>query len=201
MTELHQGTNPVLPGPLSLDGRSVPMRVIPGDTMPAIDARLVNGGGWALAQEKPEKLSLLAFYRGIFCPICRTWLNDLDRVAPEFEKRGVSVIALSCDKREAAEKSVADWGIKHIRVGYDLDVEDARRAGLYISEGRGINAGSGLKETILFAEPAVLLVRPNGELYTACIQSVPYARVHIAEILTAVDNFLARDLPVPRGSA
>ena len=47
----------------------------------------------------------------------------------------------------------------------------------------------------------LLLVLPDGELYTAWIQSVPYARVHIAEILTAVDNFLARDLPPPRGSA
>jgi peroxiredoxin len=177
------------------------MRVIPGDTMPAIDARIVGGGTWALADEKPEKLSLLAFYRGAFCPICRTWLGDLERLVPEFEKRGVSVIALSCDAKAAADKSVADWGLKKLRVGYKLSIEDARQAGLYISQGRGVNPGSGLKEPMLFAEPAVLLVKPEGELYAAWIQSVPYARVHIAEILTAVDNFLARNLPKPRGSA
>src|SRR5258705_13418706 len=85
------------------------MRVIPGDTMPAIDARLASGGKWALASEKSEKLSLLAFYRGIFCPICRNWVADLDRLVPEFEKRGVSVIALSCEKKEGAEKAVKDW--------------------------------------------------------------------------------------------
>ena len=181
------------------------MRVIPGDTMPAIDARLVGGGTaggkWALAREKPEKLSLLAFYRGIFCPICRVWLSDLDRLVPEFEKRGVSVIALSCDKKEGAEKAAAEWGLKNVRIGYKLDVEDARRAGLYISEGRGLNPGTGLKEPMLFAEPALLLVKPEGELYAAWIQSTPFARVHIAEILTAVDNFVAKNLPEPRGSA
>ena len=177
------------------------MRVIPGDTMPAIDARLAGGGRWALAREKSEQLSLLAFYRGIFCPICRVWVGELDRLAPEFEKRGVSVIALSCDKKEGAEKAVADWGLKRLRVGYRLDVEDARRAGLYISEGRGINPASGQKESMFFAEPALLLVRPEGELYAAWVQSTPYARVHIAEVLTAVDNFLARNLPDPRGSA
>ena len=177
------------------------MRVTPGEPMPAIDARLAGGGRWSLAEEKPEKLALLAFYRGAFCPICRTWLADLDQLASKFEERGVSIIALSCDKQEAAEKSVSEWGLKNIRVAYDLNVEDLRKAGLYISEGRGTNPGSGLKETLRFAEPAVLLVRPDGELYTAWIQSVPYARVHIAEILTAVDNFLARDLPPPRGSA
>jgi len=179
----------------------LPMRVIPGDTIPAIDARLAGGGKWTLAGEKADKLALLAFYRGIFCPICRSWVADLDRLVPEFEKRGVSVIALSCDRKEGAEKAVKDWDLKKLRVGYKLDVEDARRAGLYISEGRGINPATGQKEPMLFAEPALLLVRPEGELYAAWIQSTPYARVHIAEILTAVDNFVAKNLPEPRGSA
>jgi peroxiredoxin len=177
------------------------MRVTPGDTMPAIDARLVGGGEWELLEEKPGKLSLIAFYRGAFCPICRTWLGDLDRLVPQFEKRGVSVIALSCDAKPAAEKSVADWGLKKLRVGYKLSIEHARKAGLYISQGRGVNPGSGLKEPMLFAEPALLLVKPEGELYAAWIQSAPYARAHVAEVLTAVDNFLARNLPKPRGSA
>ena len=180
------------------------MRVIPGDTMPAIDARLAGGkpaGRWSLAREKPARLALLAFYRGIFCPICRTWVADLDRLVPDFEKRGVSVIALSCDRKEGAERAVAEWGLKNLRVGYKLDVEDARKAGLYISEGRGLNPGSGLKEPMLFAEPALMLVKPEGELYAAWIQSTPYARVHISEVLTAVDNFVARNIPPPRGSA
>jgi len=33
------------------------------------------------------------------------------------------------------------------------------------------------------------------------IQSQPYARPHLAEILTAVDNFVSRGMPDPRGSA
>ena len=182
------------------------MRVIPGDTMPAIDARLVRRdpggvGRWALAREKSATLSLLAFYRGVFCPICRVWLGELDRLVPEFEKRGVSVIALSCDKKEGAEKAVKEWGLQQLRVGYNVAPDDARQAGLYISEGRGISPATGQKEPMLFAEPAVLLVRPEGELYAAWIQSTPYARVHIAEVLTAVDNFVAKNLPEPRGSA
>lgn len=177
------------------------MRVIPGDTMPAIDARLVGGGRWALAREKAEKLALLAFYRGIFCPVCRTWLADLERLVPELERRGVSVIALTCDKKDAAEKAVKEWGLKTLRVGYNLAPDDARQAGLYISEGRGLNPATGQKEPMLFTEPAVLLVRPEGELYAAWIQSTPYARPHLAEILTAVDNFVAKNLPEPRGSA
>ena len=178
------------------------MRIIPGDRMPALEARLAGKGvKWALAQEKPEKLALLAFYRGIFCPICRVWIADLDRLVPQFEKRGVSVIALSSDRKEGAEKAIAGWGLKRLRVGYGLDPEGARKAGLYVSEGRGLNAATGQKEPRLFVEPAILLVNPAGELYAAWIQSTPYARVHLAEILTAVDNFTAKNLPAPRGTA
>jgi peroxiredoxin len=177
------------------------MRVIPTDTMPALDARLVGGGRWALAAEKPEKLALLAFYRGVFCPACRVWIAELDRLVPEFERRGVSVIALSCDRKDAAEKAVKDWGLKNLRVGYKLDPEDARKAGLYISEGRGTDPVTGEKEPMLFTEPGVMLVMPEGELYAAWTQSTPHARPRLAEILGAVERFLAANLPGPRGSA
>jgi peroxiredoxin len=133
--------------------------------------------------------------------VCRVWLGDLDKLLPEFYKRGVSVIALSCDKKDAAERAVKEWGLQRLRVGYNLAPDDARQAGLYISEGRGINPATNQKEPMLFTEPALLLVKPEGELYAAWIQSTPYARVHIAEILTAVDNFTAKQLPEPRGSA
>ena len=177
------------------------MRVIPGDTMPAIDARLVGGGRWALAREKADKLALLAFYRGIFCPVCRTWLGDLDRLVPEFEERGVSVIALTCDKKDAAERAVKEWGLQKLRVGFNLAPDDARQAGLYISEGRGVNPATSQKEPMLFTEPALMAVRPDGILYASWIQSQPYARPHIAEVLTALENAIARGLPEPRGSA
>ena len=178
------------------------MKVIPGNPMPAIDARLVRGGGkWSMASEKPDKLALLAFYRGAFCPVCRVWLADLERLVREFEKRGVSVIALSCDPIEAAKKSLDDWGLKNLRVACELDPEDARKAGLYISQGRGPNPGSGQMETKFFCEPGLLLVNPKNELYAAWIQSMPYARPHLAEVLTAVDNVIARGVQAPRGSA
>ena len=177
------------------------MRVIPTDTMPALDAELVGGGTWHLAGERPEKLSLIAFYRGLFCPLCRGWVAELDRLVPEFERRGVAVIALSCDPRERAEKAVSDWGLENLRVGHSVDPEDARRAGLYISEGRGVSPASNTEEPMLFCEPGVFAVQTDGTLYAAWVQSTPYARPQLAEILKAVDRFVARNLPDPRGSA
>ena len=177
------------------------MRIIPTATMPALDAELVGGGTWHLASEKPEQLSLIAFYRGLFCPVCRGWVADLDRLAPEFERRGVSVIALSCDPRERAEKVMVEWGLVNLRVGYGLDPEDARKVGLFISAGRGVNPVSGIEESMLFCEPGVFAVRLDGTLYAAWLQSTPYARPHLGEVLAAVDQFIKLNLPDPRGSA
>lgn len=182
------------------------MRVHPGAKLPPLKSRVIKKGGgesvrWSLAGEKPEKLALLAFYRGAFCPICRVWLGELDRLVPQFEKRGVSVIALSCDRREGAEHAIDDWELKRLRVGYKLEVDDARKAGLYLSEGRGKNPITGVREPVLFTEPALMLARPDGTLYAAWIQSLPYARPHIAEVLTAVDNLIAQGLKPPRGGA
>jgi peroxiredoxin len=180
-------------------------RIIPGEAMPAMSARLLDGKSadaeWTIDGERPERLALLAFYRGVFCPICATWVADLDKLVPQFEQRGVSVIALSCDAKDGAEKAVKDWGLNKLRVGYDLGLEGARKAGLYVSEGRGVNSASGLKESRLFVEPALLLVKPEGDLYATWIQSSPYARVHVAEILTATDNYLSKNIPPARGSA
>jgi peroxiredoxin len=177
------------------------MRVIPTDTMPAIDAQLVGGGEWHLAEEHPERLSLVVFYRGLFCPVCRCWVADLDLLVPDFERRGVPVIALSCDPRERAEQAVEQWDLKNLRVGYAVDPEDARKAGLYISEGRGLNPLTNTEEAMLFSEPGVFAVQADGTLYAAWVQSTPYARPQLAEILAAVGTFISSNLPDPRGAA
>jgi peroxiredoxin len=168
------------------------LRTLPEDTMPAIEAELVGGGPWRLAEEHPAELAALVFYRGLHCPICRTWLADLERFLTQFAERGVSVIALSCDTRSRAEQTKNEWRLEALRIGCCVDPEDARKAGLYLSE----------EKNALFTEPGVLLVKPeDGTLYASWVQSTPYARPHFAEVLAAVDNMIARGLPRPRGGA
>src|SRR5438046_699535 len=85
------------------------MRTVPDDTMPAFEAGLVGGRSWRLAEEHPSKLALLVFYHGLHCPICRKWLGTLERAVPRFNQHGVSVIALSCDTSERAERAKSEW--------------------------------------------------------------------------------------------
>jgi peroxiredoxin len=177
------------------------MRTLPDDTMPAIDAGLAGGGDWHIADEQPQMLALLVFYHGLQCPICRKWLGTLERLLPEFERRGVSAIALSTDTRARAEQAKRDWGLANLRIGYGVEPEDARKAGVYISEGRGAHPGTGIEEMTLFTEPAVLAIKPDGLLYMAWTQSGPHARPHFSELLSAIEGALLDGLPPPRGAA
>jgi len=176
-------------------------RTIPNDTMPALEAELVGGGTWRLADEHARALELMVFYHGLHCPACGEWLAELHRLLPDLDQLGVAVIALSCDPRERAEQAARDWDLPGLRIGYGLDHEDARKAGLYLSEGRGSNPGTGLVEPRVFTEPAVIAAKPDGTLYAAWLQSSPHARPHMPEILAALEYAIAAGLPEPHGAA
>lgn len=156
------------------------MRVIPRQPAPRLDVPTVGRGGWALADRHPARFSLIVFYRGLHCPICRPYLTELNRLAAEFGQRGVEVVAVSTDDAVRAAKAVRDWG-------------------LYISTGRG-KTSTGVEEPPKFAEPGVFLIRPDGSVYCAAVQSMPFARPHFAEILWAIDFVLKNDYPA-RGEA
>lgn len=168
--------------------------LLPRQPVPDLTLPLVGGGSFALADEKPEHFTLLVVYRGYHCPICKGYLGDLDRKLADFEKRGVSVVALSSDTAERAEMARTDWKLDDLRIAYGLSLEDARRWGLYISTGRG-KTSTGVTEPDLFVEPGLFLIRPDGTLYFASVQTMPFARPAFSDILKAVEFVVSKDYP------
>ncbi len=180
--------------------------LIPRQPVPALSVPLIGGGSWTLAEQTPEHFTLLNFYRGYHCPQCRNQLQDLNRRAGEFAERGVGILALSCDPQERAEASKTEWALDGIAIGYDLLLEEARRWGLYISTSRG-KTSAGIAEPALFSEPGVFLVRPDGTLYAAIVQTMPFVRMHFAPLIAALNasiipkNYPARGEVVDLGEA
>lgn len=170
--------------------------VLPRQPAPALECVLAGSGGarFSLADEAPETFTLVVFYRGYHCPICRGQLKDLEASLPEFEKRGVSVVALSSDTAERVEKTKAEWNLPHLRLGSGLDLRTARSWGLYVSAGRGTTS-IGVEEPALFSEPGLFLIRPDRTVYFASVQSMPFARPHFADILGAIDFVVAKSYP------
>jgi len=168
--------------------------LLPRQTVPELRVPVVGGGAYDIRKEAPAAFSLIVFYRGLHCPVCRTHLKDLEAKLGEFERRGVSVVAISTDNEERAVQTSLDWQLPQLRIGYGLPLPVAREWGLYVSRGRG-KTSIGVEEPDLFSEPALYLVRPDGTLYFGSVQTMPFARPHFADILGAIDFVLKNNYP------
>jgi len=168
--------------------------LLPRLPTPALNLPTLDHGVFDLAADAAEHFSLIVFYRGLHCPICAKYLLELARLVPEFEKRGVKVIALSSDTQERARQMADKLDAPGLRMGYGLPLDVARQWGLYISTSRGVTS-IGIEEPALFSEPAVYIVRPDSTLYYGAVQSMPFARPNFADLVGAIDFALAKNYP------
>lgn len=157
--------------------------------VPALTVNTVGGESWSLYAQTPEHLTFVFFYRGLHCPICGSYLKSIDRKLDELAELGIQVIAISGDSEERAARAVDKWRLQHLRVGYGLPLEEAREWGLYVS--RAINDG----EPALFSEPGLFIVRPDGELYAASIQTMPFTRPSIDELISGFQYIIPNGYP------
>ena len=101
--------------------------LFPRQAVPPLQVDLAGGGTFDLAREKPAHFTLLVFYRGLHCPICKTQLRELESKLEEFDKRGAAVVAVSSDTRERATQTREAWGLTRLRIGYGIELAAARR--------------------------------------------------------------------------
>lgn len=169
-------------------------KLLPRQPVPMLSVDTVSGQTWTLADQVPERFSMMVFYRGLHCPVCRTYISELDKLLEDYGQRGVNVVAISSDTEERARTTKETWGVQNLEIGYGLDLEVARQWGLYISSGRG-KTSIGIEEPAMFSEPGVFLVRADGTLYWASVQTMPFARPHFKEVLAGLDFVIKADYP------
>ncbi len=168
--------------------------LMPRQPVPSLDVPTVGGGTWSLPGQTPEKFTMVVFYRGLHCPVCSMYLGDLNRRAEEFAGKGVNIVVLSSDDEARAAEAKEKWGLDNLTVGYGVDLDKAREWGLYISSGRG-KTSTGHEEPALFSEPGIFIVEPDGKLFFANVQTMPFARPSFGDISKAVDFVIDRNYP------
>lgn len=168
--------------------------LLPRKSVPELRVPTLAHGKFDLADEAPERFTLICFYRGLHCPICLKYLRDLEALVPEFERRGTKVIAISSDTAERAQEMARKVGGSNLRFAHSLSLAVARQWGLYISASRG-KSSINVEEPPLFSEPGVFLVRPDGTLYYGAVQTMPFARPVFSELLQAIDFAITKDYP------
>ncbi|WP_024480979.1 peroxiredoxin-like family protein [Cellulophaga baltica] len=165
----------------------------PRQKAPELAIKLVNDTTWKLSDQSPENFTMILFYRGKHCPVCKAQLEELQKKLDKFIQRGVSVIAISADTEEVAKATYNEWEISDIPLGYGLPIEEAREWGLFISEG--------IKdEPKHFTEPGLFLLTPEQTVYWEAIQSMPFGRPGFNDVLGGIDYILKADYPA-RGEA
>ena len=75
----------------------------PRHKTPDLSLDTLAHGKFELASEKSEKGTVICFYRGLHCPICATYLTELEKKVDDFAERGVGVVAVSSDTQERAQ--------------------------------------------------------------------------------------------------
>ena len=168
--------------------------LIPRQKTPDLVLPLVGGGQFNLSDDGSERGTVVCFYRGLHCPICATYLTELEKRTPAFAERGVKTIAVSSDGEERAAEMAKKINAKALRFAYDLDLKKARDWGLYISTSRG-KTSIGIEEPALFSEPGLFLVTPEQTLYYGSVQTMPFVRPHFSELVGALDFAIANNYP------
>ncbi len=120
--------------------------------------------------------------------LCR-YLGELDRLYDDFRDQGVEVIAVSGDTEERALEAKKKWGLESVPIGYGLEIEKMREWGLFVSR------GDGEEEPELYGEPGLFLIRADETVYYEAINSMPFGRPELREMLAAVGNVKEMDIP------
>ncbi len=162
---------------------------LPREQSPKLSFPLTSGEQWSLNEQNPKSFTMIVFYRGLHCPVCKEYTKTLQKLKDKYADRGVDIVTVSMDSEEKARTSVQEWGIENLDVGYGLSEEQARNWGLYFSN--SIKE----EEPELFSEPGLFLVRPDGELYYAAVNSMPFGRPDPESLLQAIDFIQKNDYP------
>jgi peroxiredoxin len=170
------------------------MTIKPRQPAPPLEFPLLAGGAWRLSERTSDAFQMIVVYRGLHCPWCKTYLNKLDGMLPEFARRGISVVTTSMDVRERAETARTDWQLPGLEMGYGLSLDDALAWDLFIS--RSVRDA----EPAEFAEPGLFLTKADGTLFYASVGNAPFGRPSFDEVLRGVDFAIENKRPA-RGEA
>jgi peroxiredoxin len=168
--------------------------VRPQQPAPELNVPLLRGGTYRLDEQAPNLFTMIVFFRGLHCPVCRAQLSELDRRLDELHSRGIDVIAVSGETLERTTQLAQEWKLERLPLAYGLTEDQMRAWGLFVSRGRDEN------EPALFNEPGLFLISPDHRVYYESILSMPAGRPRLDDLLGGIDYWTANDYPA-RGEA
>ncbi|GFE52039.1 thioredoxin peroxidase [Roseobacter cerasinus] len=149
-----------------------------GAQFPDVTVPKLGGGQMVLGRpQEGYDWQMVVVYRGRHCPLCTSYLKELEAVLPEFHALGVDVVAVSADPEAKATDQIALVQPSY-PVGYDLSLDQMYELGLYVSDPR-----SAEETDHPFAEPGIFVVNADGQVQVTDISNAPFARPDLKSLL------------------
>ena len=165
------------------------LMLTPDAQVPDLSVDTIGAGRWNLSEQSPENFTMLVFYRGLHCPVCKAYLQKLQGLLDAYADSGFSTIAISMNNEDLARQTAEEWELDKLTVGYGLSQDDARAWGLYVS--KAIKEA----EADIFCEPGLFWVRPDGRLYLADVSNMPWARPDLEFLQSKVAFAVGNNYP------
>lgn len=174
------------------------MTLTPTHTAPSLSLPLTGGGSTddlELGTGADGRFSLVVFFRGLHCPVCRKQLAELDRRLDDLRGAGVGrVLAVSMESAERSAQLVQEWRLDALPVAHGLSEASARTWGLFVSS--AIKEG----EAPVFNEPGVFSLDADGSVYWSNVSSMPFGRPALDDVIAGL-QFAQKQAYPARGAA
>ncbi|GGX56443.1 thioredoxin peroxidase [Tateyamaria omphalii] len=162
-----------------------------GSVFPKLDVARLGGGTLTLgAPRGGHDWQLVVVYRGLHCPLCKTYLSKLQVLESDFNALGVDVVAVSGDP-EAKAQAMVDEKELSLAMGYGLSVAQMDALGVYISDPR-----SPQETDQPFPEPGLFVVNGDGAIQMVDVSNAPFLRPDLESVVKGITFVRSNDYPI-----
>jgi hypothetical protein len=152
----------------------VSVMLMPTTPAPPLSLPVTGGGSTddlALGTGTDGRFTLVVFFRGLHCPVCRAQLSELDRRREDVAAAGVGrVVAISMETAERSASLVERWHLDALAVAHSL------------------------------TEPGMVVLDADGTVFWTSVASTPFGRPPLDDVLAGLRLAQEAGYPV-RGAA
>lgn len=138
----------------------------------------------------PGAWQALFVIRGQHCPICKSYLGELEARREALAELSVSVAAVSADS-EAQTRITAEAAKPGFPLLYGMAEATMQALGLYVSEPR-----SPQETDHRFPEPALFVVNPDGVLHLVDVANAPFLRPDLDRLVGGLRFVIQNNYPI-----
>ena len=168
-----------------------------GEKIPTATLLDATGKSFDLNKSIAEKPTILIFYRGGWCPYCSKQLSGLQDIAPDLEKTGYQIIAISTDQPEGLMQSATKEKLSYTLLS-DANLEVSKQFGIAFKAPKSYwemlpKTTGGKNVDLLLPVPSVFIVDRKGNIHFENINPDFKQRLN-SELLKSVAHSIINDL-------